>query len=95
MSNLPLCQRLCIDDLCRGNPDNTLCGGSYCHQCHGPRWTMVRYAISAETQTMDTMTMKMVAAETPPANHKHDWEIIRGVPVCRICKQTFRQVCGE
>lgn len=30
------CSRLCIDDLCRGNPDRTLCGGSYCHDCHGP-----------------------------------------------------------
>jgi hypothetical protein len=30
------CQRLCIDDLCRGNPENTLCGGSYCYDCHGP-----------------------------------------------------------
>lgn len=31
------CPRLCIDDLCRGNPDDTLCGGSYCYQCHGPK----------------------------------------------------------
>lgn len=31
------CQRLCIDDLCRGNPDDTLCGGSYCSSCHDPK----------------------------------------------------------
>ena len=29
------CSRLCIDDLCRGNPHNTLCGGSYCDDCRG------------------------------------------------------------
>lgn len=27
------CQRICIDDLCRGNRDDTLCGGSYCYHC--------------------------------------------------------------
>jgi hypothetical protein len=27
------CLRICIDDLCRGNRDNTLCGGSYCYNC--------------------------------------------------------------
>jgi hypothetical protein len=27
------CPRICIDDLCRGNRDNTLCGGSYCDRC--------------------------------------------------------------
>lgn len=27
------CTRICIDDLCRGNRDNTLCGGSYCESC--------------------------------------------------------------
>lgn len=27
------CPRICIDDLCRGNRDNTLCGGSYCYEC--------------------------------------------------------------
>jgi hypothetical protein len=27
------CPRLCIDDLCRGNRDNTLCGGCYCYEC--------------------------------------------------------------
>ena len=27
------CLRICIDDLCRGNRENTLCGGSYCYNC--------------------------------------------------------------
>jgi hypothetical protein len=27
------CPRLCIDDMCHGNRDFTLCGGSYCYQC--------------------------------------------------------------
>lgn len=32
------CQRLCIDDMCRGNPGNTLCGGCYCPVCHDPTY---------------------------------------------------------
>jgi hypothetical protein len=27
------CPTLCIDDLCHGNPDCTLCFGSYCEVC--------------------------------------------------------------
>ena len=27
------CPRICIDDLCRGNREDTLCGGSYCYEC--------------------------------------------------------------
>lgn len=27
------CLALCIDDLCHGNPEDTLCGGCYCAQC--------------------------------------------------------------
>lgn len=30
---MKLCPRICIDDLCRGNRENTLCGGSYCDDC--------------------------------------------------------------
>ena len=30
---MSVCLRICIDDLCRGNRDNTICGGSYCDSC--------------------------------------------------------------
>jgi hypothetical protein len=30
---MKICPRICIDDLCRGNRENTLCGGSYCDNC--------------------------------------------------------------
>jgi hypothetical protein len=33
MSRDKVCPRLCIDDLCHGNPDDTLCGGCYCENC--------------------------------------------------------------
>lgn len=32
------CRRLCIDDLCRGNRESTLCGGSYCYECDELTW---------------------------------------------------------
>lgn len=27
------CPRLCIDDMCHGCREDTLCGGSYCYYC--------------------------------------------------------------
>ena len=32
----PKCHILCPDDLCRNNPSDTLCGGSYCGICRDP-----------------------------------------------------------
>lgn len=29
-----MCARLCVDDLCHGNQDDTLCGGCYCPDCY-------------------------------------------------------------
>jgi hypothetical protein len=48
------CLRLCIDDLCHGNRDDTLCGGCYCERCDALSPGIANPALP---RMMTTMTM--------------------------------------
>jgi len=59
LEGVKMCQRLCIDDLCRNNPESTLCGGSFCPSAATDYFQgtiFVRIAMKPATKTMTILT---------------------------------------